>query len=43
MQVAKLILAVLDGLKTNGEAGNGEVEAAVKKEVAALCAQFPVY
>ena len=43
LQVAKLILTVLDGLKANGEAGNAAVEAAVKQEVAQLCQQFPVY
>jgi glycine hydroxymethyltransferase len=43
LQVARLILKVLDGLKANGEAGNGAVEAEVKAEVAELCARFPVY
>jgi len=34
---------VLDGLQANGDAGNAGVEANVKREVAALCAAFPVY
>ena len=38
-----LIADVLDGLGTNGDAGNGQVEAAVRREVDALCAAFPVY
>lgn len=42
-QVGELIARVLDGLAANGEEGNASVEQAVKKEVAALCAQFPVY
>ena len=29
--------------QANGEAGNAEVEAAVKREVAELCKLFPVY
>ena len=41
--VGEYIIEVLDGLKANGPEGNGEVEAAVKEKVAALCARFPIY
>ncbi|MCW5695496.1 MAG: serine hydroxymethyltransferase [Bauldia sp.] len=42
-QIGGMIRRVLDGLAANGEEGNGAVEAAVKAEVAALVAQFPIY
>ncbi len=42
-QIARWIVQVVDGLAANGEAGNGAVEAAVKAEVAALCARYPLY
>jgi glycine hydroxymethyltransferase len=42
-QVGELIAEVLDGLQANGEAGNGAVEAAVRRKVGALCERFPVY
>lgn len=42
-EVGQLILAVLDGLKANGEEGNGSVEAAVKERVRALTDRFPIY
>ncbi|BBE70953.1 serine hydroxymethyltransferase [Oharaeibacter diazotrophicus] len=42
-EVGQLILAVLDGLKENGEEGNGSVEAAVKERVRALTDRFPIY
>ena len=41
--IGELIVEVLDGLVANGDAGNGAVEASVKKRVEALCARFPVY
>ena len=41
--IGELIVEVLDGLVANGEAGNGAVEASVRKRVEALCARFPVY
>jgi glycine hydroxymethyltransferase len=40
--VGELIADVLDGLAVNGD-GNGAVEAAVRRKVAALCARFPIY
>ena len=42
-QIADWIVRVVDGLAANGEAGNAEVEVAVKAEVEALCARFPIY
>jgi glycine hydroxymethyltransferase len=41
--IADMVADVLDGLKANGEEGNGAVEAAVKARVRALCARFPIY
>jgi glycine hydroxymethyltransferase len=42
-QIGDWIARVVDGLATHGEDGNGAVEAAVKAEVAELCARYPVY
>ncbi|MEN8837157.1 MAG: serine hydroxymethyltransferase [Celeribacter marinus] len=42
-KIADLIVEVVDGLAQNGEEGNVAVEAKVKAEVEALCAQFPLY
>ena len=42
-QIARWIVEVVDGLASNGEEGNAEVEARVKAEVEALCAKFPLY
>jgi glycine hydroxymethyltransferase len=42
-QIADWIIEVVDGLATNGEDGNAEVEKKVKSEVAAMCARFPLY
>jgi glycine hydroxymethyltransferase len=42
-EVGRLICEVLDGLKANGEDGNGSVEAAVRENVGALTARFPIY
>jgi glycine hydroxymethyltransferase len=41
--IADMIADVLDGLRANGQEGNGEVEAAVKARVRELCARFPIY
>ncbi|MFV2002420.1 MAG: serine hydroxymethyltransferase [Paracoccaceae bacterium] len=41
--IADWIGEVVDGLATNGEDGNGEIEAAVKVKVLELCAKFPIY
>ncbi len=42
-QIGKWIVEVVDGLAANGEDGNGEVEAAVKARVEAMCEKFPMY
>lgn len=42
-QVGAMICEVLDGLAANGEDGNADVEAQVRKKVEALCARFPIY
>ena len=42
-EVGRLICEVLDGLKANGEDGNGSVEAAVREKVGALTSRFPIY
>ena len=41
-QVGRLIARVLDGLAANPD-DNGAVEGAVREEVRALCARFPIY
>ncbi len=41
--IGQMIVEVVDGLATHGEAGNGAVETAVKAKVAGLCARFPLY
>lgn len=42
-EVGKMINTVLDGLSANGEEANAEVERAVKQDVLALTAKFPIY
>ena len=42
-QIADWINEVVDGLAANGEESNGAVEQKVKAEVAAMCANFPLY
>jgi glycine hydroxymethyltransferase len=42
-QIGDWIVRVVDGLAAHGEDGNGAVEAAVRAEVRALCARFPIY
>ena len=42
-QIGKWIVEVVDGLAANGEDGNGDVEAAVKARVEAMCEKFPIY
>ena len=41
-QIGDWIVRVVDGLAAHGEDGNGAVEAAVRAEVRALCARFPI-
>ncbi|MGI9393647.1 MAG: serine hydroxymethyltransferase [Boseongicola sp.] len=42
-QIARWIVEVVDGLATNGEDGNAEVQARVQKDVLELCERFPIY
>jgi glycine hydroxymethyltransferase len=42
-RIGQLIGEVIDGLATNGETGNGDVEAAVRRKVLELTSRFPVY
>ncbi|MBI1384623.1 MAG: serine hydroxymethyltransferase [Rhizobiales bacterium] len=42
-EVGRMISVVLDGLVSNGPAGNGQVEERVKGEVKTLCDRFPIY
>ncbi|MDZ5450959.1 serine hydroxymethyltransferase [Labrys sp. ZIDIC5] len=42
-EVARLTLAVIDGLAANGEASNSAVEVGVREAVHSLLARFPIY
>jgi glycine hydroxymethyltransferase len=42
-RIGQLIAEVVDGLAANGEEGNAEVEANVRRQVADLTARFPIY
>ena len=42
-QIADWIIEVVDGVAANGEENNAVIEAKVKAEVKAICAQFPIY
>ncbi|MCB2049637.1 MAG: serine hydroxymethyltransferase [Novosphingobium sp.] len=42
-QIGVWIAEVVEGLRKNGEAGDGQVEARVAGEVAELCSKFPIY
>ncbi|WBH17749.1 serine hydroxymethyltransferase [Sphingomonas radiodurans] len=42
-EIGNMVADVLDGLAKNGEAGDAQVEAAVRERVRALCARFPIY
>jgi glycine hydroxymethyltransferase len=41
--VGNMIIEVLDGLAANGDAGNSDVEAKVKKRAIELCERYPIY
>jgi glycine hydroxymethyltransferase len=41
--IGRMIADVVDGLRKNGEAGDGQIEARIKEEAEALCARFPIY
>jgi len=38
-----MVADVLEGLRKNGEQGDGQVEANVRERVRALCERFPIY
>jgi len=42
-RIGQMIAEVVDGLAANGEEGNGEVEARVRRQVLDLTARFPIY
>ena len=42
-QIGRMIAEVLDGVVTNGDKGNGQVEARVQREAIELCDRFPIY
>src|SRR3954469_3977000 len=42
-EVGGMIAEVVEGLRKNGEAGDGQIEASVRSRVEALCARFPIY
>ena len=42
-QIGQMIARVVDGLAKNGDAGDAQVEMAVKEEAIALCRRFPIY
>ena len=42
-EIGLMIGDVVNGIMKNGEAGDGQVEARVKEQVAALCKRFPIY
>jgi glycine hydroxymethyltransferase len=43
VQIGQWIAEVVEGLKHNGDAGDGQIEAHVREKVKALTAQFPIY
>jgi glycine hydroxymethyltransferase len=42
-EIGKMIVTVVDGLATNGEEGNYDIEAIMKEKAKALCSRFPLY
>jgi len=42
-EIGNMVADVLDGLRKNGEAGDGQIEANVRERVRALCERFPIY
>jgi glycine hydroxymethyltransferase len=42
-QIGRMIVEVLEGLRKNGDAGDGQVEAAVRERAIELCRRFPIY
>ncbi|MEI9851163.1 MAG: serine hydroxymethyltransferase [Sphingomonas sp.] len=41
--IGAMIAEVVEGLRKNGEQGDGQVEANVRERVTALCERFPIY
>jgi glycine hydroxymethyltransferase len=42
-QIGRMIADVVEGLRKNGEAGDGQIEAKIAAEASELCARFPIY
>jgi glycine hydroxymethyltransferase len=42
-EIGGMIAEVVEGLRKNGEEGDGQVEESVRGRVEALCARFPIY
>ena len=42
-EIGGMIAEVVEGLRKNGEAGDGQIEESVRGRVEALCARFPIY
>jgi glycine hydroxymethyltransferase len=42
-EIGHMIVAVLDGLARNGEAGDAQIENRVKEQAKDLCRRFPIY
>jgi glycine hydroxymethyltransferase len=42
-QIGQLVAEVVEGLRKNGAAGDGQIEAHVRERVSDLCARFPIY
>jgi glycine hydroxymethyltransferase len=42
-QIGRMVGEVLDGLVSNGDSGNGQVEERIKREAIELCDRFPIY
>jgi glycine hydroxymethyltransferase len=42
-QIGRMIADVVEGLRKNGEEGDGQIEARIAAEASELCARFPIY
>ncbi len=42
-EIGGMIAEVVEGLRKNGEEGDAQIEASVRRRVEALCARFPIY
>jgi glycine hydroxymethyltransferase len=42
-EIGRMIVEVLEGLRKNGEAGDAQIEHAVRERAIALCRRFPIY